>query len=194
MSKTQVENHEFIYPMPVFLVGTNVNEKPNFMTAALGGMVCDKPPLIYISLLPSRYTLKGIRQNWSFSVNLPSSDIAKEVDYCGMKSGSKVDKVKVCKFEVFYGKLSNAPMIKKCPANVECTVVNIMDLGSHTMIIGRIESSYISDNYLTDRQPDMDKINPLIFTPWPDHHYQFLGGFAGKAFSMGTELKNKEEN
>jgi len=42
-----------------------------------------------------------------------------ETDYCGIASGSEVDKVKVCKFKVFYGNLKNTPLIEQCPINRE---------------------------------------------------------------------------
>ncbi|MFC1921177.1 hypothetical protein ACFLYQ_05585, partial [Chloroflexota bacterium] len=58
---------------------------------------------------------KGIKQNMTFSVNVPSADLVKETDYCGIESGSKADKVAVCKFDVFYGKLETAPMVEQCP-------------------------------------------------------------------------------
>jgi flavin reductase (DIM6/NTAB) family NADH-FMN oxidoreductase RutF len=40
-------------------------------------------------------------QNREFSVNIPSADIVKEADYCGMVSGAEVDKVAACKFVYF---------------------------------------------------------------------------------------------
>jgi flavin reductase (DIM6/NTAB) family NADH-FMN oxidoreductase RutF len=177
--------------MPALLVGANVNKKPNFMAVAWGGIACSEPPMISIGIRHSRYTLEGIRQNWTFSINVPSADLVKEVDYCGMKSGHKVDKVGVCKFKVFYGKLSSAPMIDQCPVNLECQVVHILDLGSHALIVGRIEGTHISENCFTDGHPDISKINPLIFAPSTDHHYRLIGEFAGRAFSVGAELKPK---
>ena len=96
-------------------------------------------------------------------MNIPSADIVKEVDYCGMVSGSKVDKVAVCKFKIFYGKLKNAPLIEQCPVNLACKVEHILELGTHHLIIGRVEETHISDNCLTDGKPDLRKINPFIY-------------------------------
>lgn len=62
-----------------------------------------------------RHTLKGVRENNNFSVNVPSTKQAAETDYCGVISGRYADKVLDCKFEVFYGELKTAPMISRCP-------------------------------------------------------------------------------
>ena len=92
-----------LYPKSVVLVGANINDKPNFTTVAWAGIACGEPPAISAALRHSRYTLKGIIQNQTFSINVTSSDIVKETDYCGIVSGSKSDKVKDCQFKVFYG-------------------------------------------------------------------------------------------
>jgi len=128
--------------------------------------------MISVAIRHQRYTLRGIRQNLTFSVNVPSTDIVRETDYCRIISGSKVDKVEICQFNVFYGKLDNAPLIEQCPVNLECKVVRILDLGSHSLIVGRIEETYVSQVCLTDGKPDVNKIKPLIYCRTPARHYQ----------------------
>ena len=192
MSKILMGPQTLIYPMPALLVGANVDGKPNFMTVAWGGIANGEPPMISIAIRHVRYTLKGIRQNMTFSINVPSTDMAKETDYCGITPGSKVNKVEVCQFKVFYGKLDNAPLVEQYPVNLECKVVHILDLGSHSLIIGRIEETHISESCLTDGKPDFNKIKPLVYTAAPAAQYQALGEVIAKAFSIGKELRARE--
>lgn len=189
MGKIQMGPTTLIYPMPALLVGANVDGKPNFMTVAWGGIVNSVPPMVSVAIQHHRYTHKGIQQNLTFSVNVPTVDLVRETDYCGITSGSKVDKVEVCQFRVFYGKLSNAPLIEQCPINLECKVMHILDLGSHSLIVGRVEETHISESCLTDGKPDVDKIKPLIYAREPARQYNALGGVVGKAHSIGRELK-----
>ncbi len=98
MDKIQLGPKTLIYPMPVLVVGSNVNGKANFMVAAWGGIANGNPPMISVAIRPQRHTLIGINQNMSFSINVPSVDLIKETDYCGIVSGSEVDKVEACKF------------------------------------------------------------------------------------------------
>jgi flavin reductase (DIM6/NTAB) family NADH-FMN oxidoreductase RutF len=178
--------------MPALLVGANVDDKPNFMAVGWGGIVNGEPPMISVALRHQRYTLKGIKQNMTFSVNIPSTSLVKETDYCGIISGTKVNKAKVCRFKVFYGKLNNVPLIEQCPVNLECKVVHILDLGSHSLVIGRIEETHVSDSCLTDGKPDVNKIKPFSYTTAPASQYQALGEVVAKAFSIGKELKAKQ--
>jgi flavin reductase (DIM6/NTAB) family NADH-FMN oxidoreductase RutF len=192
MGKILMGRQTLIYPMPVLLVGSNVNDKPNFMAVAWGGIANGEPPMISVAIRHSRYTYRGIKQNSTFSVNIPSSDMVREADYCGITSGSKVNKVEVCRFKVFYGKLGNAPLIEQCPINLECKVMHILDLGSHALVVGRIEETYVSENCLTDGKPDVNKIKPFIYTEDPAIHYQAFGDVIAKAFSVGKELKVRQ--
>ena len=184
MSKTRIGPTTLIYPMPTLLVGAEVDGKPNFLAIAWAGIANGEPPMISVALRPQRYTIKGIRQNQTFSVNVPSVDLVREADYCGVRSGAKVDKVAACNFKIFYGKVEKAPLIEQCPVNLECRVVHMVELGSHHLIIGRIEETHVSDDCLTDGQPDVEKIRPFIFVK-PSRRYHALGDVIAKALSVG---------
>ncbi len=192
MAKILMGPSDLIYPQPVLLVGANVADKPNFLAVSWAGIANGNPPMISVAIRHKRYTLKGIRQNMTFSVNVPSTDMVRETDYCGLVSGSEVDKVKLCKFKVFYGKLDGAPLVEQYPINLECRVVHILDLGSHALVIGIIEETHISENCLTDGKPDVNKIKPLIYTTGPTGEYQALGEVIAKAYSIGKELIARE--
>lgn len=192
MGKVTMGPQTLIYPMPVLLVGVNIDDKPNFMTVAAHGIPSLTPPMVSVSIRHQRYSIKGIRQNMTFSVNLPPVEMMKEADYCGMVSGAKVDKIEVCRFKVFYGKLNNVPLIEQCPINLECKVVHILNLGSHALIIGQVEETHISDDCLTDGKLDVNKINAFCYTSDPVRQYQPIGKVIAKAYSVGAGLRVKE--
>jgi flavin reductase (DIM6/NTAB) family NADH-FMN oxidoreductase RutF len=191
MAKVMLYPERLMYPRPTLLVGANVNSKANFMAVGGGGVANGEPPMIAVPIRHPCYTLKGIRQNMTFSVNTPSVDLVKETDYCGIVSGAKVDKVAICKFEIFYGNLGSAPLIEQCPVNLECKVLHILNLGSHSFVIGRVEGTYVSENCLTKSKPDVNKIKPLIFNRESDEYIAF-GETVAKAHHIGQELKSRE--
>ncbi len=192
MAKVQMGPRTSIYPMPALLVGANVDGKPNFMTVAWGNIANAEPPMATVAIRASRHTHTGLEQNKTFSVNIPFADLVKETDYCGVASGAKEDKVKTCRFTVFYGKLGTAPMIEQCPINLECRVQHSLKLGSHTLYVGLIEEVHVSSDYLTEGKIDPDKINPLVYLGDPVRQYHTVGELQGKGFSIGLELKSRE--
>ena len=46
MAKVQMGPQTLIYPMPALIIGANVDGKPNFMTAAWGGICNGEPPMV----------------------------------------------------------------------------------------------------------------------------------------------------
>jgi flavin reductase (DIM6/NTAB) family NADH-FMN oxidoreductase RutF len=178
-------------PKPVVLVGANIDGKPNFLTVALDGFICGEPPVIAVGIRPSRYTLKGILQNMTFSVNVPSADMIEATDYCGIFSGEKTDKVVDCGFKVFYSSLATAPLIEQCPVNLECEVMSIIKLGSHDAIMGKVVETLISESCLTEGEPDITKINPVAFSREKPAKYFAMGEFIGQAFNIGLDFKKE---
>jgi flavin reductase (DIM6/NTAB) family NADH-FMN oxidoreductase RutF len=192
MSKVLLEKQEgpshLLAGYPTILAGTLVNGQPDFVTIAWTGVAASVPPSLSIALQHHRHSLKGIRQNMTFSVNIPSVNIVKETDYCGITSGANADKALDCHFKVFYGKVPTAPFIQECPVNHACEVVQILNLGSHELIVGRIVETYVNDDCLTQGRLDCLKVNPFFFT---GSGYFALGEKVGEPFRTGADLKPK---
>ncbi|MDY6790720.1 MAG: flavin reductase family protein [Thermodesulfobacteriota bacterium] len=184
MKKIKLGPQTLLFPMPAVLVGSTVGGKPNFMTAAWCGIASHQPPALAVAIREIRFTMKGIEANQSFSINVPSADLAKKVDFCGIYSGKKKDKSKI--FQVYYGDLKTAPLIEECPVNLECKVIHSIHLGSHTLVVGEIMETHINDNCLTEGNADAAKIDPLVYSTGTAQ-YQRLGEVIGKAFHMGKE-------
>jgi flavin reductase (DIM6/NTAB) family NADH-FMN oxidoreductase RutF len=172
---------------PTVMVGSMVEGKADFATAAWVGVVCSNPPSISVALQHHRHSLKGIRQNMTFAVNIPSSDQVKETDYCGMVSGSRTDKTADCGFSVFFGRLATAPLIRQCPVNHACEVVQIINLGSHELIVGKIVETQVSEECFTGGRPDALKIKPFLFA---NGKYYSLGEYLEDAFSCGGAINH----
>jgi flavin reductase (DIM6/NTAB) family NADH-FMN oxidoreductase RutF len=189
MKKVQLGPKTLLYPMPAFIIGANVDGKPNFMTAAWSGIACSNPPMLSVAIQHHRFTLKGIRQTGVFSVNVPSADLIKETDYCGIVSGETEDKAAVCRFEVFYGTLKTAPMVGPCPVNLECKLLHSLHLGTHALLVGQIEEVHVSEECLSGGEPDVLKINPLIYCTGDDKAYYAFGERLADAFRVGLEIK-----
>jgi flavin reductase (DIM6/NTAB) family NADH-FMN oxidoreductase RutF len=190
MAKISLGARTMLYPYPAVLVGSNVDGKPNFSTYAWCGIANSQPPMLSIAFQHKRHALKGVKQTGTFSVNISSVDMVQKTDYCGVVSGSEVDKMAKCQFKVFYGKLGNAPLIDECPVNLECRVVHILNLGSHELVIGEIIEVHTTDTCLTDGRPDINKIKPLIWGGFPDNQYYEFGKPIAPAFNIGKQLNS----
>jgi len=182
MEKVKMGAETLLYPMPAVLVGTVVNAKANFMTAAWCGIAASSPPAISVALRSARYTFEGVQAHGTFSINIPSVELAQKVDYCGIYSGHRQDKSQI--FQVEYGKLDTAPLIRECPVNLECKVIHTLDLSSHVLFVGQIMETYVNADCISDGRPDPAKINPIIYATGTEQYHR-LGDVVGRAFSIG---------
>jgi flavin reductase (DIM6/NTAB) family NADH-FMN oxidoreductase RutF len=185
MEKIEIAPERIYYPMPCSLVGANVEGKANYLTVAWFTMVNPTPGYVMVSMNKAHYTNAGIKENGTFSVNIPTADMAGVTDFCGMVSGRKIDKSQT--FETFYGKLKTAPMIKACACNAECRLVQTVETPMEELFIGEIVGLYTEERYLTDGAPDLRKMNPIILS-MPQKTYVQLGADIGPAWEMGKKL------
>ncbi len=168
----------FGFPMPVVLIGSVVEGKTNFMTAAWTARIESTPPLIAVALA-NHHTNVGILENKEFSINIPDDSIVSKVDYCGTTSGRTVDKSQV--FRVFNGDLDYAPMIGECPVTMECSLYKIIEILKHSIFIGEVKAVYSENKYVLSGKLDDGKVNALMLT-MPANNYYILGDVVGKAW------------
>jgi flavin reductase (DIM6/NTAB) family NADH-FMN oxidoreductase RutF len=92
--------------------------------------------MMAVALNLVHYTSEGIRENRTFSVNIPSRDKMEITDYCGIVTGRKKDKSNL--FKIFFGKTKTAPMIEQCPLCIECKLTDIHELPTIPFTLERL--------------------------------------------------------
>jgi flavin reductase (DIM6/NTAB) family NADH-FMN oxidoreductase RutF len=190
MARKNIGTSFNIYPMPVLIVGTVTDGKPNFMTAAWVTKLNSDPPLVGLSLGQKQHTAKGIIQSGQFSLNYPSVEQAVLADYCGLVHGYQEDKS--AHIEIFHGALESAPMVRQCPVTLECTLTHTVELPKDFFFIGEVAGVYASESVLTDGRIDPLKLRPFVLT-MPGNMYWALGEAVGEAWSIGKVLLGTKE-
>jgi flavin reductase (DIM6/NTAB) family NADH-FMN oxidoreductase RutF len=179
-----------LYPLPATLVGANVEGKPNFMTVAHVGVM--DLGTVSLGMNKIHYTNQGIKENGTFSINIPTERLVKEVDYCGMVSGRKADKARL--FEPFYGQLETAPMIAECPLNLECRLVQTVDMPNHDIFIGEVVEVYCDEECMDGDAIEFLEVKPILYAMGDPSQftasssYYSLGSRLAPAWEVGKEL------
>lgn len=179
-------------PMPVaptVLVGANVSGKPNYLAVGFASGANMRPPILCVSLNHRHHTVKGILENGTFSVNVPSSAHMRECDYCGLVSGRTTDKSRI--FTTFYGELETAPMIAEFPIVCECRFTGQkIDFSMDSVFFGEVVQCYVDKALYKKGEPaDILRIDPLL--TGLDRRYRRVGEEIGKAFSIGWEYSGQ---
>lgn len=151
MSKIFWNGGALLAPVPPALVSCGTLENPNVLTIAWTGIINTKPPMTYISVRPSRYSYNIIKESGEFAINLTTSAMCRTADFCGVRTGSKVNKFDKCGITAVNAVKINAPIIEECPVSIECIVREIKPLGTHDMFISEIVGVDIEEKYIDSK-------------------------------------------
>ena len=174
-------------PVPPALVSCGTMQKPNVMTAAWTGIICSEPTLVYVSIRPSRFSNEIIRKSGEFVINVPTVELAKAVDLCGVKSGRDVDKFKLAGLTAEKCSRISAPQIAQSPISLECKVKEITSYGTHDMFLAEVVAVDVDEKYVNSNSAlHLDKAGLLAYA---HGFYYALGRKIGK-FGWSVEKKS----
>jgi flavin reductase (DIM6/NTAB) family NADH-FMN oxidoreductase RutF len=181
----------FIYPIPAVMVSCGDMEKSNIITVAWTGILNTNPATCYISVRPERYSHDIIKKNKEFVINLTTKSLAYATDWCGVKTGAKVDKFKEMKLHKEKAEFVKAPLIAESPVSVECKVKKIVQLGSHDMFVAEVLSIDVDEKYIDEKGAfDISKCDLMAYA---NGGYYQLGKKIGKfGFSVAKKKKNNK--
>lgn len=164
MAKISVRPGNFLFPLPPCLITCGPPERPNIITLAWAGSLCSEPPIMGVSIRPSRYSHPLVKQSGEFGLNVPTVDLLRAVDYCGSVSGRDVDKFKAMGLTPARARTIQTALIAECPLNLECKVVQTVSLGSHDLFLGRVVAVHVDETLLNPQgEIDLGRFNPIAY-------------------------------
>jgi flavin reductase (DIM6/NTAB) family NADH-FMN oxidoreductase RutF len=154
--------YRLLYPLHLVLVScVGKDGKPNVTTVAWAMPTSNDPPLLAISLAPTRHSHKLIAETDEFIVNIPTLEILQAVYACGSLTGRSFDKFKKAGLTPVPGRRVKAPAIRECVAHLECTVEDQFTTGDHTVFVGKIVAAYADAGVFTESY-DLKKVRLLF--------------------------------
>ena len=180
-----------LYPLPAVMVSvTDGQGNDNIITVAWTGTICTNPPMVYISVRPSRYSYEMIKKTGEFVINLTTEDLAFATDYCGVRSGRDVDKFKEAHLTREPAQFVKAPMIKESPVSIECKVTEVKELGSHHMFLAEVLAVDAQQDYIDKNNKfQLNKAKPIVYS-----HGEYLGtGKSLGTFGYSVKKRKKQE-
>ena len=177
MAKVAIKPGTYLYPVPAVMVTCGPVSKPNIITLAWVGTVCSDPPMVGISIRPSRYSHGLVKQHGEFVVNLPTADLVRATDYCGVVSGEQVDKFLETGLTPVPASAVGTVIVAECPVNIECRVTQIVPLGSHDLFLGQVVAVQVDEDVLNEKK-GLDLSRAKLFA-YSAHQYWSLGQLLG---------------
>lgn len=192
MSKVTWKPGTFLYPLPVVMVSSGNMEKSNIITVAWTGILNTDPAMVYISVRPSRYSYNIIKESGEFVINLTTKDLAYATDWCGVKTGERVDKFKEMGLTKEKANFVKCPLIKESPVSIECKVKEIKKLGTHDMFMAEVLAINADEKYIDEKGAfDISKCDLIAYS---NGKYYSMGKKIGKfGFSVQKNKKRRKK-
>ena len=177
----------FIYPVPAVMVSLRDKAgKSNIITVAWTGTICSDPPMAYISVRKSRASYPMLVESGEFVINLPSEELVRALDYCGVRSLDQVDKWKEMNLHEGQASVVAAPTIEEAPVSIECKVTQVLPLGTHDMFLAEVVAVDVDERYIDEKGAfHMDQVGLVAYS---HGDYMSLGEKLG---SFGYSVRKK---
>lgn len=188
MAKTIWKPSTLLAPVPAVLVSCGSVEKPNALTIAWTGIINSDPPMTYVSIRPERHSYDIIKKSGEFVINLVPRSLVRAADFCGVRTGAKMDKFKKLKLTAESGSTVSAPLIKESPVCLECKVTEVKELGTHDMFLAEITAIQVDEQYIDEK--GKLRLDKARLTCYCHGEYYDLGKKLG---SFGFSVKKKKK-
>ena len=190
MSKKTFKGSIMLNPVPAVLITSkNKEEKVNVFTVGWIGTACTRPPMISVAIRTERLSYEYIKENGEFVVNLPSKNMVREVDLCGVKSGRTLDKIKELNLSLGESENISVPYLDDCPVALECRVKNIIPLGSHDLFLAEVLSVHVEESLIDEKgKIHFEKANLICYS-----HGEYFGLSKDALGSFGFSVRKKKK-
>lgn len=149
-------------PRGAFLTAGGNIWNPMTIGWAQFGVVWSRP-VVTVMVRRSRYTFGLMEQTDVFTVSVPrAKDLAKQLAFCGSRSGRDVDKEKHAGLTRAPARAGGADFVAECGAAFECRIVQKQMLDLSTLDPEMRKRLYGSNQALPDGDPHMIYVGEVL--------------------------------
>jgi flavin reductase (DIM6/NTAB) family NADH-FMN oxidoreductase RutF len=174
----------------VATLATCVNEEGKANIVALGWAMktSHDPPMVAISVKPSRYSHNLIQGSGEFVLVIPTMDLVETFHFCGRNSGKDTDKFMETEFTPIPASRVRPPLIKECVENLECKVVVSKTItGDHTIFVGEIVAAHVDEDAFNENKGCLDSDKAIAIVTKSDE-YRVVGDVAAYKLNGGVKV------
>jgi len=142
--------------------------------------------MIGISIRPDRYSYACVKRSKEFVINLPSEEMVRKVDACGVLSGKGTDKFSLMGWKQVPAQKVKPPLIDECPVQMECKVKEIISLGSHGLFLSEIVALHVKEEVQKEKgRIDITQVLPMVFCPGANEYWNLGKCIGHYGFTKG---------
>lgn len=130
----------------VLAVSVDAAGTPDIIALGWKMRTSSNPLMFAIAIGKKRYSHELILQNREFVLAIPGANLSRQVMFCGTHTGRKINKFQETGLTPLPASRVQPPLIQECLANHECKVVSTLETGDHTIFVGKVLATWITDS------------------------------------------------
>lgn len=144
--KQTFETRKLYFGFPVFFLGYKdevhgYNISTSSSAYSLGSMMV-------VAMRTKGNAVTEITKYGQFTVNIPTEELLTEVEIAGFNS--RKDKFSLTGLSYTVGDTVDAPLVDACPVSIECEVIELVECGALTNIIGRVTRRVVAEELIDE--------------------------------------------
>lgn len=171
-----------VVPRPIGWIGSIAADgTPNLAPYSFFNCMSGAPPIFVFSPGRSarRDTLANVRAVGEFTINIVTDDVVEAMNQTAASHPAGVDEFVEAGLTAEPSRSIRPPMVGECKANIECVVVDIVDIGhpdhGNAMVIGEAVEFHVDDDLLDGTRVDQAALHAI-------------GRHVGNTYSHATDL------
>jgi flavin reductase (DIM6/NTAB) family NADH-FMN oxidoreductase RutF len=184
MPKVTVDPMRPVYPTPAALITCvdTASGRPNIITLGeVFNVSLRRPPIVGLAIRKATWSHGLISACGEFVVNMPTTAILRQADFCGSHSGRSVDKFAETGLTALPARHVRPPLIAECPVNVECRLLSVQEVGDHDLFLGEVLEVHADDTLLdAEGKVSPSRLDTFVF--------MFNCGHAGEYWRVSEKL------
>lgn len=150
-----------VVPRPIGWIGTRrANGTFNLAPFSFFNLVSTAPPTVLFSGSAHsdrpKDSVTFAEESGEFTVNIVSEDVAQAMSVTAGTFGPDDDEFSIAGLTAVVGTVVDAPMVAESPANLECRVTTVLDVGEGLtrIVVGRVVALHVEDSVLDGTRID----------------------------------------
>lgn len=156
-----------IVPRPIGWIGTRRPDGTNNLAPfSFFNLISSNPPMVLFSAGSHSDRPKDTRElaelSGEFTVNIVSESVVEAMSITSGSFGAEDDEFAIAGLTPVDGTLVDAPMVKESPANLECRVNQVIELGERAkLVVGDVVAVHVDPDVLDGTRVDSDRLRAV---------------------------------
>lgn len=177
--KLHLKPYPLIHPTTICLVGTIVNDKPNWTTIGDVAVAGLNPPLVMMSLHAEHGAMRYIDTHHKLSVNIPTAAMVAKVDFAGIHSSKQVDKSNLFEHRMEDG----LPVIADAPIALLLKELSRVQVKHRVVLVCEVYDTIVDASLVPSGRLSLESLKTVLYGL--DNRYYTTGDIIGEGYKSG---------